>query len=278
MLFQFNMNYEDDVWRELFSDKRWRQALSVAINREEINEVLYFGLARPAQLTAHTTSRAWNPEFAEAWAQYDPDLANQMLDEIGLEWDAEHKLRLLPDGRPIQIIYDSHSEKPIQEMVFEYWRAVGVQVDFKTITRQLLRPKIQGNQEMMSDWFGDEVIDTLLLRRPKWFAPIYGDESTWAPMWGLWYNTDGEEGWEPPAEIKQLYEWHDKFMETDDVEWANKILASQAENIWSIGTVADTPSLMLLNKDIRGMPDTGVWAWDNLGAYEHYPEDLWFDR
>jgi peptide/nickel transport system substrate-binding protein len=278
MLFQFNMNYEDDVWRELFSDKRWRQALSVGINREEINEVVFFGLGTPAQLTAHVTSRAYNPEFAEAWAQYDPDLANEMLDEIGLEWDADHNLRLLSDGRPIQIVYDSHSESPIQEMVFGYWRELGVQVDFKTITRQLLRPKIQGNQEMMSDWGGDEVMDTLLLRRPKWFAPIYGDESTWGPMWGLWYNTDGKEGWEPPEEIKQLYEWHDQYMITDDVEYANLILASQAENIWTIGTVADGPSLLLVNKDMKNIPDVHFYVWDNLCGYEMYPEAYYFDR
>ncbi|MFN2129530.1 MAG: ABC transporter substrate-binding protein [Anaerolineae bacterium] len=277
MLYMFNMNYEDDVWRELFSDKRWRQALSVAINRDEINEVVFFGLATPAQLTAHVTSRAYKKENAEAWAQYDVDLANQMLDEIGLEWDENHELRLLPDGRPIQIVYDSHSDSPIHELVFGYWKTVGVQVDYKVITRDLLRPRIQGNQEMMSDWGGDECMDTLLLRRPKWFAPIYGDESTWAPMWGLWYNTKGEDGWEPPEEIKQLYEWHDQYRITDDVEWADKILASQAENIWSIGTVADGPVPQMWNKDLKNVPEVHYFVWDNLGGFEMYPEAWYYD-
>jgi hypothetical protein len=91
-------------------------------------------------------------------------------------------------------------------------------------------------------------------------------------------NTDGKEGFEPPDEIKQLYEWHDKYMETDDVEYANLILGSQAENIWSIGTVADGPSLLLVNKDLRGILDVHYYVWDNLCGYEMYPEGYYFDR
>ena len=47
--------------------------------------MIFFGLGTPAQLTAHTTSRAYKEEYAKAWAQYDLDLANKLLDEIGSE-------------------------------------------------------------------------------------------------------------------------------------------------------------------------------------------------
>jgi peptide/nickel transport system substrate-binding protein len=277
MCYNFNMNYQDEVWRNVFSDKRFRQALSIAINRDEINEVLYFGLATPCQLTAHPTSRHYKPEYAEAWAQYDPDTANQMLDEIGLKWDDNHELRLLPDGRPMKLSYDSQNDSPIHELVGEYWKAVGIQVDYKVITRTLLRPKIQANEEPMSNWNADECIDVLLLRRPKWFAPIYGDESTWAPSWGLWYNTKGKEGEEPPPEIKQLYEWIDKYMETDANEWADNCLASQAENIWTIGTVADGPSPLIINKDMANVAEMTYYVWDNLYGNETYPEAWYYD-
>jgi hypothetical protein len=67
-------------------------------------------------------------------------------------------------------------------------------------------------------------------------------------------------------------------MITDDVEYANLILGSQAENIWSIGTVADGPTVLLVNNDLKGMPDTYWFVWDNLGGYEMYPEGWYFDR
>ena len=46
-----NLNVNDPVWRRLLRDVRFRRALSLAINRHEINEVLYFGLAIEGQNT-----------------------------------------------------------------------------------------------------------------------------------------------------------------------------------------------------------------------------------
>lgn len=41
-----NLNYNDEGWRLLFHESRFRQALSLAINRHEINMVSFFGLGR----------------------------------------------------------------------------------------------------------------------------------------------------------------------------------------------------------------------------------------
>ncbi|MGE3272919.1 MAG: ABC transporter substrate-binding protein, partial [Chloroflexota bacterium] len=280
MLFNFNMNYPDEAWQKVFRDVRFRRAMSVALNRDEMNEVVFFGMGTPSQLTAHQTSRAYKAEYAKAWAQHDPDLANKLLDEIGLKMDPSSKLRQLPDGRPMQIAFDWNNTQStaLMEMAAEYWRKVGVQVDAKPVLRPVIRPKIYANQLMMSSWGGDEVIDTLLARRPKWFAPIYGDESTWAPLWARWYVTKGKEGEEPPAEIKSLYEWMDKYGETDDIQYVDKLLASQAENIWTIGTVADAPVPLMFNKDMKNVPETDYWVWDALDGFESYPEAWYFDR
>jgi peptide/nickel transport system substrate-binding protein len=277
-LYNFNMNYPDEAWQKVFRDVRFRRAMSVALNRDEINEVLYFGMATPAQMTAHRTSRAYKEEYAKAWAQHDPELANKLLDEMGLKMDPATKLRQLPDGRPMQLTFDTNGPHPMHEMVTEYWRKIGVQVDTKPVLRTVLRPKIQGNQMIMSAWGGDEIIDTLLARRPKWFAPIYGDESTWAPVWAKWYYTKGKEGEEPPPEIKQLYDWMDKYAETDDVQYVDKLLASQADNVWTIGTVADGPFPLILNKDLKNVPEEDFSVWDTLWGHNNYPEAWYYDR
>src|SRR5262249_20117728 len=152
------------------------------------------------------------------------------------------KQRMLPDGRPMQLSFDANGPNPIHDMVAEYWRKVGVPMDYKPVLRSVLKPNVLANKYMMSAWGGDEIMDTLLMRRPKWFAPRgNGDESTWAPLWGMWYVTKGKEGEEPSPEVKQLYEWFDKYSETDDVQYVDKLLASNAENVWTIGTVADAP-------------------------------------
>ena len=46
-----NLNASDPVWRGLFRDLRFRQALSLGLDRDAINQFLYFGLAEPANNT-----------------------------------------------------------------------------------------------------------------------------------------------------------------------------------------------------------------------------------
>jgi peptide/nickel transport system substrate-binding protein len=94
VVYQVNCNWGQDVgadpdpqkdmMREIFLDDRFRQALSLAINRDEVNEVLYFGNGTPRQMTVIPDSRHFKDEYATAWADYDPDQANAFLDELGL--------------------------------------------------------------------------------------------------------------------------------------------------------------------------------------------------
>ena len=79
----FNFTTEDVVLRELYWDVRFRQAMSVAIDRDEINELVYFGLANPSQASPVPASAFYEPWMTTNYAQFDPDLANQLLDEIG---------------------------------------------------------------------------------------------------------------------------------------------------------------------------------------------------
>jgi peptide/nickel transport system substrate-binding protein len=43
-------------------------------------------------------STLFRPEYASKWAQYDPKLANELLDEAGLSKRVAQGFRLLPTG------------------------------------------------------------------------------------------------------------------------------------------------------------------------------------
>ncbi len=268
------------MWREIFMDDRFRKALSISINRDEVNQVLYFGNGTPRQMTMIPDSRHFKPEYATAWAQYDVDGANKMLDELGLKWAPDKVHRLWPDGTPMIIawdLYESETPKgPTTELIKEYWGKVGVEITYKSVTRTLLTQKIHGNQEPMSLWHGDETTDVLGLRRPKYFAPLDGDESCWGVLWGEWYNTLGKAGLEPPSYIKDLYTWMDKYMETDGDEWADNILKSQAEHIWTIGVVGNAPQPLVVNKTMRNFTPDGYWVWDSLWTWPVYAEQWYY--
>ena len=56
-----------------------------AINRDEINEVAFFGLGEPKQYTAFSPEPDFiTDEWKQHYAQFDPDLAGKLLDEVGM--------------------------------------------------------------------------------------------------------------------------------------------------------------------------------------------------
>ena len=281
-IYHVNMNWEDEEWREVFSDVRFRRALSLAVNRKDINDVIYFGNATETAFTVVPVSRHYRPEYAEAYAAYDPDQANALLDEMGLEWNSAGTHRLWPVSKEPMIIswslFESETPKgPITELMAEYWKDVGIEIRYQSITRTLLSQRVQSNEEPMSTWHGDETMDTLFLRREKWFAPPgMQDVSAWAILWGQWYETFGESGEEPPEEIKDLYRWMDEYNSTDQDEPARKVLESQAENVWNINSVGNAPHPLFVRNNLRNISETGgYWTWDTLWTYPEFPEQ-WF--
>ncbi len=114
-----NLNVNDAVWRELMRDLRFRRALSLAVNRHEINQVIYFGLAIEGQNTLLPQSPLYDFAYRQAWAQYDLGEANRMLDLIGLTKRGSDDVRLLPDGRPMEIIVEYSGELAEEPDVLE---------------------------------------------------------------------------------------------------------------------------------------------------------------
>ncbi len=283
VVYQVNMTYEEDtVLRDIFRDLRFRQALSLAIDREEINDVIFFGLGVPRQMTFIDGSKYIEPEFATAYAEHDPDKANALLDEMGLKWDENREYRLRPDGKKLGWTFNFfQSETPkreVSELVVEYWGRVGIDVKLKEGTRTLVGTQYRANLSPMALWHGDASVDCFGPLDRRWFVPGVGDDRDWCPLWAQWYETGGAEGEEPPDDIKQLFEWWEKWQETLDVEWGKNILRSQAENLWTIGVVGMAPQPIIAKNNLRNIPEKGAWVWDELWFYPYHPEQFFLKQ
>ena len=82
-VFSFNVTSEDEGKRAVFGDLRFRQAMSVAINRDELNETSFFGQGETKQYIGFSPTPDFvDPALTSHYAQFDPDLAKSLLDEI----------------------------------------------------------------------------------------------------------------------------------------------------------------------------------------------------
>jgi peptide/nickel transport system substrate-binding protein len=155
-----NLNASDPVWRALNRDVRYRRALSLAIDRHQINQVVFFGLAHEGANTVLPASPLFRPEFQNAYALHDTNEANRLLDEIGLTKRDDAGFRLLPDGRPLTVIVDTSnqtSEEPdVLELIRDDWAKIGVRLFTKPSVRDVFRNRVFAGESTMSVWTGLE--------------------------------------------------------------------------------------------------------------------------
>ena len=132
-----NLNTTDPEWQKLFRNTNFRRALSIATNRHEINQVIYFGLAYEGNNSPLPQSPLFNDEYSKRWTEFDLHAANRILDNLGLTKYNSRGVRLLPDGRPMEIIVETAGEDSEQadvlELVHDSWMQVGIKIYTKPL-------------------------------------------------------------------------------------------------------------------------------------------------
>jgi peptide/nickel transport system substrate-binding protein len=279
-----NLNCNDMAWRAVLRDVRVRRAMSLAVHREEINQALFYGLGTPSADTVLPDSALFKPEYAAAYSSYDPDQANQLLDEAGLGKRDAAGLRLLPDGRSANLIIETAGESTLEtdllELVRDHFRAIGIAVFVRASQRDLLRSRALGGDLIMSVWQGlDNGVPTADMA-PSQLAPTLDDQLQW-PLWGLYFLSSGTKGEAPDMpEVQKLVElmtnWRESSTTEERAEIWKQMLQINAEQVFTIGTVNATPQPLLRANWLRNMPEKALYGYDPcsyLGVY--MPDTFW---
>jgi peptide/nickel transport system substrate-binding protein len=274
--YQFNITVNDPALRAIFNDVRFREAMSLAINREEINDTIFFGLGVPRQWGVSSKSPFYEDWEGPYFAAYDVDKANALLDEMGLKKGPDG-MRMRPDGQPLRIILsDAINRVQLSELIAEYWTKVGVATQVNTITREAFQQAVIAGEIQASPWFGDVVSEKDMYTRPIWFRPPYGLDTN--PVggglaWRQWQLTGGKEGEEPPPEFKAQQELVDKWQATtlgsDDYYTLGKeVVANTVKAMLHIGTVGEVPYVYTFSNKLRNYPGDQMLFIDHLrGAH-----------
>jgi len=282
-----NLNVNDEGWRSLMRDLRFRRALSLAIDRHEINQAIYFGLAIEGQNTVLPQSPLYRPEYRSSWSNFDQKEANRLLDMIGLTKRDSDGTRLLPDGRPLEIVVENSGESTEQadvlELIRDSWRGVGVKLFSKPSQLTLFRRRVFSGETVMSIDKGVENGLATASMSPWEFAPTTQQELEW-PKWGQFMETKRKAGEAPdlPAalQLRDLYEaWLAAPSEAEHARIWHEMLSLWAEQVYSMGLVAGVLQPVVVNAELRNVPETGMYNWDpgaHFGVYK--PDGFWFDR
>ena len=285
--FIFNLTHPDPYLKELFNDIRWRQAMSMAINRDEINELVYFGLATASQAAPTPDSMFFEDWMADYYANYDVDAANALLDELGLDQRDADGYRLRSTGEPLFINYQASVPEEawlkIAELVTSYWQAVGVNVQFKLIEIGLYSELRNQGEHDVASW-GLDIVDIGEYSngannlRPNWGA------RAGAVQWQKWFNTDGAEGEEPPEDVKKMNEafdnWGKSAFGSDDYKkYGKEAYDLSFKGLYQIGTIQLPPQPLLFASDLMNTPPnntTGKWSWSYRQWQMFMPETWYF--
>lgn len=265
-----NLNVADPIKNEIFNNKDFRIALSHAINRQDIIDLVYVGQGAPSQVAPQPEHELYNEEMATQYTEYDPALSNQMLDEIMPEKDAQG-FRLGPDGNRFTINFMvadvfGLSYPDIMQMVQQYAAEVGIDIQIRTTDRARLNTMWYANEQDAYIWncvggLSEAYTDV------RCYIPFQKADIFFASKWSEWYS-DPTTGEEPPQRVKDAYAAYDAVKaavtDADRLAKMQEFLAISADNLFTIGISRPMPKYMLVNNDIKnvvqGIPITGnLW-------------------
>ena len=249
-----NMTTKNQKLRTLFQDRRFRIAVSYAINREEMNELIYDGMCTPRQYSPDEGSPQYYEKLSNAYIEYAPEKADALLDDMGLtERDAEG-FRKFNDGSgdTVSFVFEHHTQagdpgEDAAQMVMRDLAAVGIKATYKYFERSLYTQHYEAN-DIEAGWAGGD--RSILPIVTPWIFMGTQIDREWAVAWGLWYNSNGTDpnGEEPPADhwIRTIWE-HAEAMNVEpdeqkrtEIFW--KICDIWAEELPAVGCLGMFPS------------------------------------
>jgi peptide/nickel transport system substrate-binding protein len=251
LIYWLNPKVEDETLSAALSEFDFRRALSIALDRNHINQAVFRGLGTPAQYAPPNTSPLYREELSNFAAEYDPETARQLLDELGYVDTNGDGWREAPDGSSFvlqMLFYEvTPAAVPGVQLATQYWNDIGLQVDSRQVEGSTFWQFQGSNEAAMSVWWAN--------------GPDFGDGAfiglaVNVPTWRRWHNTGGSEGIEPPDWAKRIM----KIQEERQVVGSEERAELDAEgwdllvnNLVIIGTVESAKSPLILNNSLSNV-------------------------
>lgn len=286
-VFSFNVTSEDAGKRAVFGDIRFRQAMSVAINRDELNETSFFGQGEPKQYIGFSPTPDFvDPTLTSYFAQYDPDMAKSLLDEIGMVDTNGDGMRELPNGDAIVLNMQFATQGiggEVVELVAQNWADVGVATAVKEVTPDEYRSAQSSNQLDVGMWEKGQPTAIVLGNNELWVPPFenyFGHRQ--GMLWAEWVDTGGASGVEPPQWVKDLMADTNAFQgavpgSAEQGEIGARMAKAMTENLMFIGTV-QAPNVIYSRNALKNVAEFKTQSYEYYRTFPYLPAQWWLDE
>lgn len=282
-------------WKHhFFNEKRFRQALSLAIDRERINNVLNFGLTEPAQVDPGPESPFHHPRLFKAFVEHDPVRANELLDGMGLDKRDAEGYRTFPDGTPMTFLLNTsgyYTDLGPAYFIMEDWAEAGVRAVLFNRALQLTNAMRFALEHDFSIMMSETEFVTLI--EPESYVPV----RMWckfAPGYGRWYQYGGMYG-DPRADAlpehlaipedhplwhaSVLYEEAKSISGTErQAEVFRGVLDIAADNLWTISLTTPPPQPVIVKEGFRNVPRNAMVGFTFLSPANAGIETFFFEE
>jgi peptide/nickel transport system substrate-binding protein len=271
MVFQLNLNHLDPVKHALFNNKDFRIALSHAVDRQALIDAVFVGQGSPAQASIIEGDPLYNERLAKQYTEFDPTKANEILDGILPNKDAEG-YRLDEQGRRLTLIFELDQTRTtfidMFELAVPMFQAVGIDAQVRSMDRSLWEERVRRGREFdaTAHQFGANSGIAAMLDA-RYFVP-FNNNALYAPGWQLYYNDPtAENAIEPPADIKAQQDLYRDLLATADPAGQNEKMARLLENaadqflVWGVSLPPDGYGVVKNNmvNVLKTMPNSFGW-------------------
>ncbi|MCR8723510.1 ABC transporter substrate-binding protein [Frigidibacter sp. ROC022] len=279
-----NMCHKDPKMRAIFEQKDFRVAMSLAMDREEIIDLIYLGQSEPYQ-TGPRPSHPWYFEkLSRQFTERDLDKANALLDGIGLDKKDGSGMRLRPDGEKlffsVDVIPTLYPDLvDVLELVKSHWAEIGVDIKVNSIERALYYSRGDANDHDAQVWPGPGGLDPMFDPRDYFAAHTQG--SRYAVPWAQWYVSNGTQGEEPPESQKQRMKLYDQAKATVDLEERGRLMHQlfelTADAFETVGVCLGVNTFGVCRNNFLNTPKREPDSWTYPNPAPALPQQFFFE-
>ena len=260
--FSFPENHPDVFRAQVYQNKDFRVGLSLAIDREELIDVIFLGQGEPYQLGPSPRSPFYHERLARQYTEYDPELAAEHLDKVLPDKDGEG-FRLRPDGERFTVVIAVNKDfksdwVDMMELIAGYWKSVGVDTVLDVVSDATSVSRRGDPNNDIGLWLAENGAGRLPLVKPD---EMLGDDDL---EWRKYHESGGAEGTEPPADIARMYELMDMIPQIAGAKQEaamNEYLDLLAENFPRIGIALPAGNYRAVSNRLRNVPEPLMEGW-----------------